>query len=111
MKEDVRELNLNRRIHCLDLRITFLKRLIDEPTLNDREIRRRRVCIAELIENIRKHVEVIDKLTEQSTKAERLLEEAEKQRKSLIRLRSAHVIQTLIADYTKVRKSLEDATC
>lgn len=111
MKEDVRELNLNRRIHCIELRIAYLKKLADDPCLNDREIRRRRVCITELINNIRKHKEIIDKLTDQAQRVEILLKEAETQRKSLIRLRSAHMIQLLIADYTKTRKSLEDATC
>lgn len=111
MKEDVREVNLNRRIYCLDLRITFLRQLIEKPSLNDREIRRRRVCMKELADEIAKHLEAIDKLESQSANADTLLREAEVQRKSLIRLRSAHVIQALLADYMKTKQSLEDATC
>lgn len=111
MKEDVREVNLNRRIYCLDLRIAFLRQLIEKPSLNDREIRRRRVCMKELAAEIAKHQDIIEKLEYQVFAADILLREAEVQRKSLIRLRSTHMIQALLADYIKTKKSLEDATC
>lgn len=109
MRQDYREMNLARRVKCEELHIAYLQALVKDPHQNDREIKRRKNCITEMMADIEKHLAAIKRLEEMSQTAAQKLQEAKTRLLSIKRERNKHLIQKLMEEYINIHKSLEDA--
>ncbi len=106
--EDCKELGLTRRIKGQECHVRYLKHLVENPHTIDNELKRRADCIEELKASIAAHEAALAHLIAQRDDAISLLEAAVIKLKALRRERAKHHVSQLIAEYIKIRTSLEE---